>query len=223
MRLLGAGQMLARVAPALLLLRPTPRWRSCSPLGCAREEEDARFMQLALAQASLAFQAGEIPIGAVLVRGGECIAAERNRVEELQDASAHAEMLCLRSGSAALHSWRLLGTTLYVTVEPCPMCLAASHAFRIDRLVYGTVNPRLGAVESRNDGRRRSPTRAVSDFIIRSRRVLDSLLVVRVDSTVSSTPPTQSTHLALSSRRAIEELFPSRTTRERDPPQHVGC
>jgi tRNA(adenine34) deaminase len=141
--------MLARVAPALLLLRPTPRWRSCSPLGCARREaEDARFMRLALAQASLAFQAGEIPIGSVLVRGGECIAAERNRVEELQDASAHAEMLCLRSGSAALHSWRLLGTTLYVTVEPCPMCLAASHAFRIDRLVYGTVNPRLGAVES---------------------------------------------------------------------------
>ena len=112
------------------------------------DEEDERFMRLALAQASLAFHAGEIPIGSVLVHKGECISAARNRVEELQDASAHAEMLCLRGGAAAQRSWRLMGTTLYVTVEPCPMCLAALHAFRIDRLVYGTVNPRLGAVES---------------------------------------------------------------------------
>ena len=111
-------------------------------------DDDDRFMRLALAQASLAFHAGEVPIGSVLVHKGECISATCNRVEELQDASAHAEMLCLRGGAAALGSWRLMGTTLYVTVEPCPMCLAALHAFRIDRLVYGTVNPRLGAVES---------------------------------------------------------------------------
>ena len=105
-------------------------------------------MREALAQASQAFHAGEVPIGSVLVHEGQCIAAARNRVEELQDASAHAEMLCLRGGAAAQRSWRLLGATLYVTVEPCPMCLAAMHAFRIDRLVYGTANPRLGAIES---------------------------------------------------------------------------
>ena len=141
----------ARPAFALLaLLRPhSPRRaRSVCSLARSTDEEDERFMRLALAQASLAFHAGEIPIGSVLVHKGECISAARNRVEELQDASAHAEMLCLRGGAQAQRSWRLMGTTLYVTVEPCPMCLAALHAFRVDRLVYGTVNPRLGAVES---------------------------------------------------------------------------
>ena len=143
-----------RAAPPALallaLLRPhSPRRaRSICSLARSTDEEDERFMRLALAQASLAFHAGEIPIGSVLVHKGECISAARNRVEELQDASAHAEMLCLRGGAAAQRSWRLMGTTLYVTVEPCPMCLAALHAFRVDRLVYGTVNPRLGAVES---------------------------------------------------------------------------
>ena len=141
----------ARPAFALLaLLRPhSPRRaRSVCSLARSTDEEDERFMRLALAQASLAFHAGEIPIGSVLVHKGECISAAHNRVEELQDASAHAEMLCLRGGAEAQRSWRLMGTTLYVTVEPCPMCLAALHAFRVDRLVYGTVNPRLGAVES---------------------------------------------------------------------------
>ena len=146
-----SGMRAARPAFALLaLLRPhSPRRaRSVCSLARSTDEEDERFMRLALAQASLAFHAGEIPIGSVLVHKGECISAARNRVEELQDASAHAEMLCLRGGAQAQRSWRLMGTTLYVTVEPCPMCLAALHAFRVDRLVYGTVNPRLGAVES---------------------------------------------------------------------------
>ena len=145
--------MLAAARPALALLallRPhSPRRaRSAYSLAHSAVVEDERFMRLALAQASLAFRAGEIPIGSVLVQNGECIFAEHNRVEELQDASAHAEMLCLRGGAAVQGSWRLMGTTLYVTVEPCPMCLAALHAFRVDRLVYGAVNPRLGAVES---------------------------------------------------------------------------
>ena len=105
-------------------------------------------MRLALEQASIAYIAGEVPIGSVLVRGGECLAAEANRVEELQDASSHAEMNCLRAGAKSVGSWRLLDSTLYVTVEPCAMCMAAIQAFRVRRLVYGTVNPRLGAVES---------------------------------------------------------------------------
>jgi len=105
-------------------------------------------MRLALREAASAYQSGEVPIGAVLVVEGRMIAAARNRVEELQDASAHAEMLCVRQAAAELGTWRLEGSTLYCTVEPCPMCLAALHAFRVSRLVYGTVNRRLGAVES---------------------------------------------------------------------------
>lgn len=102
-------------------------------------------MRLALQQAEAAATAGEVPIGAVAVRDGEVLASAHNRVEALQDASAHAEMLCARAAAAATGGWRLQNTTLYCTVEPCPMCLAALHAFRIERLVYGTTNPRLGA------------------------------------------------------------------------------
>ena len=138
----------------LACLRPSIRWRHSPSTACvqhmcqAQIEEDTAFMRMALDQASAAFRAGEIPIGSVLVHEGRCISAEHNRVEELQDASAHAEMLCMRNGAAAMGSWRLLDTTLYVTVEPCPMCMAALYAFRVGRLVYGTVNPKLGAVES---------------------------------------------------------------------------
>ena len=111
--------------------------------------QDENFMRAALRQAKTAQMQGEVPIGAVIVKNGKVIAQERNRVEELSDASAHAELLCLRAaakqnGPAA---WRLSGSTLYCTVEPCPMCLAAIHAFRVDRLVYGAPNPRLGAIE----------------------------------------------------------------------------
>ena len=110
--------------------------------------EDAQWMAHALREASVAFDEGEVPIGAVLVRDGQVISTARNRVEATHDASAHAEMLCLRSAGSALSTWRLGEATLYVTVEPCAMCLAAAHGFRIDRLVYGATNPRMGAVES---------------------------------------------------------------------------
>lgn len=112
--------------------------------------EDEYFMSLALQQARLAFSDGEVPIGAVLVHQGKIISEAHNRVEALSDASAHAEMLCARAAATdpKWPSWRLEATTMYCTVEPCPMCLAALHAFRIERLVYGTTNPRLGAVES---------------------------------------------------------------------------
>ena len=131
-------------------LRPR-YWAARAPIAralCASvTADDERFMRLALREAEKAYAAGEVPIGAVLVRGGEALVAERNRVEELSDASAHAEMNCMRA--AAKHEgWRLAESTLYCTVEPCPMCLAAVYAFRVPRLVYGTTNPRLGAVES---------------------------------------------------------------------------
>lgn len=134
-----------------------PRMRSRASQVCSTSTEssletsDATFMRLAIAQAAEASAAGEVPIGAVLVMGGDVVASARNRVEELCDASAHAEMLCLRGGAAATGNWRLNaapGSTLYVTLEPCPMCLAAVHAFRVERLVYAAPNTRLGAVES---------------------------------------------------------------------------
>lgn len=112
---------------------------------------DAEFMHHALAEAEKAFASREVPIGAVLVRNGEVVAAARNRVEELRDASAHAELLCMRTAAQEQSTWRLnaLGpSTLYVTLEPCPMCLAALHAFRVDRLVYAAPNERMGAIES---------------------------------------------------------------------------
>lgn len=115
----------------------------------ASSAADETFMSAALRQAEAAFEAGEVPIGAVIVHDGVIIAEAHNRVEALRDASAHAEMLCARAAAAhpSWPSWRLHKTTLYCTVEPCPMCLAALHAFRVDRLVYGAPNPRLGAIE----------------------------------------------------------------------------
>lgn len=110
-------------------------------------QQDEKYMRLALREARNAFGEGEVPIGAVLVRGGKVISVGRNRVETLHDASAHAEMLCMRAAAAELRSWRLGNSTLYCSVEPCPMCAAALSAFRVDRLVYGSRNPRLGAFE----------------------------------------------------------------------------
>ena len=143
--------MVLLLAAAASHLRPR-YWAARAPIAralcaSAAASDDERFMRLALREAEKAYAAGEVPIGAVLVRGGEALVAERNRVEELSDASAHAEMNCMRA--AAKHEgWRLAESTLYCTVEPCPMCLAAVYAFRVPRLVYGTTNPRLGAVES---------------------------------------------------------------------------
>ena len=101
----------------------------------------------ALREAEKAFEADEVPIGAVLVRDGEIVSSAHNRVEGLRDASAHAEMLCMREAASSSATWRLDASTLYVTVEPCPMCLAALHAFRVEHLVYGAPNTRLGAIE----------------------------------------------------------------------------
>ena len=86
---------------------------------------DEQYMQAALDLAEEAFKRGEVPIGAVLVRDGEILSQNHNRREELQDATAHAEILVLREAGGLLGSWRLLGTTLYVTLEPCPMCAGA--------------------------------------------------------------------------------------------------
>ena len=133
--------------PSLLPALPRARRLFCT----TSADCDAVFMRAALVEAEAAFAACEVPIGAVLVRDGTVIAAARNQVEELRDASAHAEMLCMRAAADVTGTWRLNhpnASTLYVTLEPCPMCLAALHAFRVDRLVYAAPNARMGAIES---------------------------------------------------------------------------
>lgn len=116
-----------------------------SPLSRNAENDDERFMMEALKEARRAFDKGEVPIGAVLVFEGEIVARGHNQVELLQDATAHAEMLCLTSGAAAMGNWRLSGTTLYCTVEPCSMCAGAMLLSRIKTLVWGAPDLRHGA------------------------------------------------------------------------------
>jgi tRNA(adenine34) deaminase len=101
-------------------------------------------MEAALEEARRAASHGEVPIGAVVVHDGAVIGRGGNRTETLQDPTAHAEMFALREASQRLGSWRLLGATLYATVEPCAMCAGACVLGRIERLVYGAADPKAG-------------------------------------------------------------------------------
>jgi tRNA(adenine34) deaminase len=107
--------------------------------------DDILFMKMALKEAQKAFDADEVPVGAVLVHENRVIARGHNQVELLQDATAHAEILCLTAASSLLGNWRLANTTLYCTLEPCPMCAGALFAARIERLVWAAPDLRLGA------------------------------------------------------------------------------
>jgi tRNA(adenine34) deaminase len=102
-------------------------------------------MEEALKEARLAGERGEVPVGAVIVYEGEVIARAHNRVEELQDATAHAEVLCLRLASSRLENWRLLKATLYCTLEPCSMCAGAMILSRLEKVVWGAPDLRHGA------------------------------------------------------------------------------
>ena len=112
---------------------------------------DVDFMRAALEQACAAQAAGEVPVGAVLVRGGEIIASGSNRPIAASDPTAHAEIEALRAGGRHLGSYRLTGATLYVTLEPCLMCAAAIVHARVRRLVFGAWDPRAGAAGSTID------------------------------------------------------------------------
>lgn len=109
---------------------------------------DEQYMLLALEQARAAGSAGEVPVGAVLVRGEQLVASGWNRPIGSCDPTAHAEILALRAGGHALHDYRLGGTTLYVTLEPCLMCAAAIVHARVERVVFGAWDPRAGAAGS---------------------------------------------------------------------------
>lgn len=106
---------------------------------------DQKFMRAALAEARKAARAEEVPVGAVVVREGQIIARGRNRIRELKDPSAHAEVLALRAAGKALRHERLLDTTLYTSLEPCVMCAGAIVLGRVPRVVYGAVDPKAGA------------------------------------------------------------------------------
>ena len=109
---------------------------------------DAAAMGLALAEARRALEHGDVPVGAVALVGGQVVAADHNRREELADPTAHAELLVLRTAAAAVGGWRLGAVTLVVTLEPCPMCAGALVAARLGRLVFGAPDPRAGACGS---------------------------------------------------------------------------
>lgn len=113
------------------------------------KQEDAFYMRAALAEADQAYALGEVPIGAVLVdEAGEIVARGHNLRERDHDATAHAEMIAIRAACERLGRWRLSGLTLYVTIEPCPMCAGAIVMSRMDRVVYGGTDYKAGACES---------------------------------------------------------------------------
>ena len=111
-------------------------------------ELDHQFMQHAFEQAQLAAAAGEVPVGAVLVRNGQIISKAFNKPISNHDPSAHAEMLALRQAAKAEQNYRLPGSTLYVTLEPCTMCSGAILHARVDRVVFGALDPKTGAAGS---------------------------------------------------------------------------
>lgn len=106
------------------------------------------MMELALAEARLAAAEGEIPVGAVIEKDGQVLAKAHNRREADHDPSAHAEMLCMRQAAKALGDWRLRGCTLYVTLEPCPMCAGAMVMSQLGRCIYGAADERQGCCGS---------------------------------------------------------------------------
>ena len=113
------------------------------------KEFDEMYMRMALEEAEKAGARGEVPVGAVLLKGDQVLAKNHNRCIELSDPTAHAEILVLRKGGEILRNYRLNGTAMYVTAEPCPMCVSAMVHGRITRLVFGAPEPKFGAVESK--------------------------------------------------------------------------
>jgi len=111
-------------------------------------EQDQMFMQAALAEAGIAEDLGEVPIGAVIVHAGQIIGHGHNLRESSQDPTTHAEVIAIRQAAHHLQSWRLIDCTLYVTLEPCVMCMGAIILARIPRLVFGCHDPKVGAAGS---------------------------------------------------------------------------
>jgi tRNA(adenine34) deaminase len=122
-----------------------PRWTQVAAAFFPRDE---LFMRLAMREAERALEHDDVPVGAVIVAGGEVIGAGHNERELRQDPTAHAEVLALREAARHLGSWRILESVLYVTLEPCAMCAGAIVLGRVARVVYGTADPKAGAAGS---------------------------------------------------------------------------
>jgi tRNA(adenine34) deaminase len=116
-----------------------------------QQQVDERYMRMAIDAAQVAEENGDVPIGAVIVHQERVIARAYNQREQLKDPTAHAEIIALTQAAAALEMWRLHGCTIYVTLEPCPMCAGALVQGRLDRLVYGCTDPKAGACGSLYD------------------------------------------------------------------------
>lgn len=126
------------------------RMTSVHHIYSAMDTPDIRYMRMALRQATLAEEAGEVPVGAIIVQaGGAIIGQAHNSTELLKDPTAHAEILAITQAASALGDWRLEKTTLYVTKEPCPMCAGAIVSARIPRVVWGMTDPQRGGAVSR--------------------------------------------------------------------------
>ena len=125
-----------------------PLIRPLVPLELPEQPEDAHWLREALALAEQAAALGEVPVGALLVREGQLLGTGHNRPIANHDATAHAEVMALRAASAAAGNYRLPGSTLYVTLEPCVMCAGAIVHARVQRLVFGAWDPKAGAVRS---------------------------------------------------------------------------
>jgi tRNA(adenine34) deaminase len=127
------------------------------------------YMRLALQEAQQAAEEGEVPIGAVIVHGDRIVAAAHNQREQLRDPTAHAEMIAITQAAEGLGSWRLNDCTLYVTLEPCPMCAGAVVQARIPWLVYGAADPKAGAVDTLfrllNDARLNHQAKVISGVL----------------------------------------------------------
>ncbi|MFC1475898.1 tRNA adenosine(34) deaminase TadA [Candidatus Zixiibacteriota bacterium] len=117
-------------------------------INTTNSEFDERFMRQALAEAEAAYEAGEVPVGAVVVAEGSIIGRGHNQVEQLGDPTAHAEMIALTAAADHYESWRLLGAHLFVTIEPCAMCAGAAVLARVERIVFGARDPKFGACGS---------------------------------------------------------------------------
>ena len=115
----------------------------------AHHSLDDAFMHEALDEARRSFDAGEVPVGAVVVIGGEVVARAHNAPLALSDPTAHAEVLALRAAGTRIGNYRLTGATMYATIEPCVMCCGAALHARVARVVYGAPDPKFGGVESR--------------------------------------------------------------------------
>ncbi len=111
----------------------------------AEPAEDEKYMRAALREAETAAEEGEVPVGAVIVHDSRVIGRAHNMREILHDPTAHAEMIAITQAAEALSAWRLEGTTVYVTLEPCPMCAGALVLARVSRLVYAAPDPKAGA------------------------------------------------------------------------------